>query len=174
MEKAAIDVRPLTAEELTALERHIAFDRGNGDKHRKRLERQVAGNGLYLVAWSGRLPVGHAVLHWYGPPDYPTIASRLDRCADIEDLFVHPDYRSVGIGSQILQYAERLAQQEGYPTIGLGVGVDNPRARSLYERTGFEDTGFGEFTIRWPWTDREGQQHWRVETCDYLVKHLSA
>ena len=92
-------MRPLTAEELEAIEQHIAFDRGNADKHRKRLERQSAGKGLYLVAWAGRLPVGHALIKWEVPADYP-FASRLDRCAHVEDVFVRstgpPVHRSTG------------------------------------------------------------------------------
>ena len=124
--KTPVDVRPLAAEELKALERHIAFDEGNSDKHRKRLERQSAGKAVYLVAWSEDVALGHAILNWFGPPDYP-IADKLDRCPDIQDLFVHPDHRSTGVGLQILRYAEGLAQHRGYPTIGLGVAIDRPR-----------------------------------------------
>ena len=172
LEKTAVDVRPLTAEELAILDQHIAFDRGNADKHRKRLQLQSEGRGVYLVAWSEDVPIGHALLKWEVPAEYP-FASRLDRCAHVEDVFVHPDYRSTGVGSQILLHAERAAQDKRNTTIGLAVGVDNPRARSLYERTGYEDTGVGEFTDRWPYSDREGQQQWEEETCNYLVKRLS-
>ena len=171
MEASAVDIRPLVAEEIELVERHINFDWANSRKHHQRLVKQEEGKGVYLVAWHENLPVGHALVRWDGPTDHP-IASKLEGCPDIEDLFAHPDYRSMGVGSQLLQHAETLAAQEGCARIGLGVDVDNPRARTLYERMGFEDTGFGEYKIRWLWTDKDGQTRWAEENCNYLIKKL--
>lgn len=166
------EIRSLTDEEVGLLEQHIAFDWANSKKHRERLDRQREGCAVYLVAWHDNLPVGHALIRWDGPTDHP-IASKVGRCPDIEDLFISPDFRSRGIGSQLLDAVERLAKKRCYSQLGIGVDIDNPRARSLYERKGFKDAGFGEYRIRWPWTDREGQEQWAEENCNYLIKQLS-
>ena len=171
MEELDIDVRPLADEELPLLERHIRFDWGNLSKHSRGLNMQYEGKAIYLVAWHEDLPIGHALLKWRGP-DHDSISSRLSGCADIEDLFVHPEYRSRSAGSRLLGHAESMAMQREYSLIGLGVDVDNPRARSLYKRLGFEDTGFGEYYSRWQYDDRNGKKAWAEEHCNYLVKRL--
>ena len=171
MEKAAIEIRPLANEEIGLLERHIDFDWAALHKHGERFVKQQAGEAVYLVAWHRDIPVGHALLRWNGPSDHP-IVFRLDRCPDVEDLFVSPGYRSKGIGSRLLDTAESLAKQKGYSQLGIGVDIDNPSARSLYERKGFRDTGFGEYRISWPWTDKDGQERWAEENCNYLIKVL--
>ena len=132
---------------------------------------QKEGKAIYLVAWHKDLPIGHALLKW-GGPDHTLIASRLNGCPDIEDLFVDPQCRSRGVGSQLLGCAESTAMQREYSLIGLGVDVDDPRARSLYKRLGFEDTGFGEYYSRWQYDDRNGKKAWAEEHCNYLVKRL--
>ena len=55
----------------------------------------------------------------------------------LEDLFVLPEYRGKGYGKQLLdflkkEYAGRAAR------LRLEVAPENPRARQLYEREGFE------------------------------------
>ena len=166
------EIRPLSSEEeLILLEQHIDFDWASSKKHRKRFDRQQEGHAVYLVAWDEGLPVGHAFVKWDGSSDQP-IASKVGRCADIEDLFVRHDWRSKGVGSQMLDRASTLAKREGYSRIGLGVDVDNPRARSLYERKGFADSGLGEYRTKWPWTDKDGQERWAEENCHYLIREL--
>ena len=171
MENKTVEIRPLAEEELGLVERRLSLDPSYPDKHRKRLERQRRGEAVYLIAWHGEMSVGHGLLKWAGPGDGP-MAARLERCPDVEDLFVHPDHRSRGIGARLLDHAESLAREREFPRIGLGVAVDNPRARILYERLGYEDTGFGEYIDRWQYTDRDGQKRWWEETCNYLVKDL--
>jgi hypothetical protein len=39
--------------------------------------------------------------------------------------------------------AEDIARQLGHEQIALGVGLDNPKARRLYERLGYADWGHG-------------------------------
>lgn len=57
--------------------------------------------------------------------------------------------RGTGVGSALLRAAEARARAWGIEKLCLGVYADNTRARSLYERLGFEREG-------------ERRQHYRV------------
>ena len=120
-------IRPLAEEELEVVESHLNHDWGNPQKHKERLERQGRDKLAYLIAWVEGLPVGHATIVWGGTSE-KAVADKIRHCPNVEDLFVHPDRRSQGIGTQLLRKAEVLAKQRGYDTLGLGVAIDNPRA----------------------------------------------
>ena len=162
-------IRPLAEEELPLLEQFPSG--GLREKHPGRLPCQASGEAVYLVAWDGGLPVGHLLLKWGGAGAEP-MASRLRDCPDVEDFTVRPEYRSRGVGTRLLDMAEGLARERGFARIGLSVGLENTRARALYERRGYADAGLGEHTVRWPYIDREGQRQWGEERCVYLVKAL--
>jgi GNAT superfamily N-acetyltransferase len=167
-----VSVRPLAREELVLLERHVEQDFGNRDKHRVRLALQEEGRAVYLVAWLSGLPVGHTLVRWAGAEAEPA-HSRLAGCPAVEDLFVVPSLRSTGIGSQLLDAAERLARENGYGRIGMSVDVANGRARALYERRGYADAGLGTFVLRGSWVDRDGSPRAFAESCTYLVRTLA-
>jgi GNAT superfamily N-acetyltransferase len=162
-------VRPVARDELSMVERHIDQDFGNRDKRRRRRALQEEGRAAYLVAWLTGPPVGRALVRWEGAEDEP-VRSRLAGCAGVQDLFVVPGLRSRGIGSQLLEAAERLAGDRGRDRIGMSVDVANLRAGELDERRGYRDTGLGTFVLRGSWVDRDGPQRARDETCTYLVR----
>ena len=66
-------------------------------------------------------------------------------------LIVKPEYQGQGIGTQVLSWLEAHCP-EGIQAIVLQVHVSNPRAKALYERTGYleinYDPGSGFFTLR--------------------------
>jgi GNAT superfamily N-acetyltransferase len=128
------------------------------ERHKARLRAQDEGQALYLVAWSGDIPVGHGLLKL---PPHVGVHSRAYGIPEVEDLFVAHARRSSGVGTRLLQECEEAARRQGFRRIGLGVGVENARARRLYERNGYVDGGFA------PYWD-EGSH----ETCVYLVKEL--
>lgn len=166
------EIRPLAQSEIPLLDAHLDARRLAG-RHAERYEQQRRGALTYLIAWRDGLPVGHAMARWTGAMD-EFVSSRIADCAHIEDLFVTPALRSGGVGSRILAHAERLALGRGFARIGLAVGIDNPRARSLYERRGYADAGFGIFEIGGTYRDIDGvERRWR-EVCEYLVKGLGA
>ena len=171
MSWAGISIRPIVKEDVPQLERHINFDWAAFGKHAERCINQQEGDVTYLVAWLEDLPVGHTLIEWNGP-DVEPMASQLLSCPEIEDLFVVPKYRRMGVGSLMLDHAESLALQRGYIQIGLGVDIDNPRARRLYERRGYKDAGYGEYTTSWSYLDRDGQEQRATEIGNYLVKRL--
>ena len=164
-----IVVRPIAQEDILSLERHML--RRVPGTHRKRLERQQRGESTYLIAWDGDVPVGHLLIEWQGPADEPA-RSALRKCPYLVDIAVHPARRSRGIGTQLMAEAERLATQRGYERAGLSVGVDNPRARSLYERREYVDVGVGECLSGYPYLDAAGLERWDDEIVVHLVKEL--
>lgn len=165
-----LDIRPLTKDEIPLLDAHLDVERLAG-RHRDRFTQQQDGRLTYLIAWLDGVPIGHTMVRWEGTTD-TFVAERISACAHVEDLFVMPELRSQGIGTRILGHGERLAAERGFERIGLAVGIDNPRARALYERLGYVDTGFGAFEIGGTYTDRHGQKReWR-EVCEYLVKRI--
>lgn len=166
----ALEIRPLQKGEIPLLDAHLDVDRLAG-RHHERFTQQQDGRLTYLIAWLDGIPVGHTMVRWEGTTD-AFVAERISDCAHVEDLFVMPELRSTGIGTQILGYGERLAAERGFMQIGLAVGIDNPRARALYERLGYVDTGFGVFEIGGTYTDIEGNmREWR-EVCEYMVKQI--
>jgi ribosomal protein S18 acetylase RimI-like enzyme len=70
--------------------------------------------------------------------------------------------------------AEDLARNRGYMRVGLGVALQNRRARQLYERRGYADRGLEYYTIRYLALDQGGRERRYEEVCVYLVKDLAA
>ncbi|VAW23323.1 hypothetical protein MNBD_ALPHA11-2358, partial [hydrothermal vent metagenome] len=56
----------------------------------------------------------------------------------MDGIAVTPDQRGNGIGSKLLDAIADHARQNGYKIVRLDVIDNNPRARALYERKGFE------------------------------------
>lgn len=59
----------------------------------------------------------------------------------VDELYVDPAFRGLGIGRAALTALETRARAEGRPALLLEVEHDNPRARKLYESLGFRLTG---------------------------------
>ena len=57
----------------------------------------------------------------------------------LDHLEVPGPFQGRGIGTALLGAAEGTARQLGHERIALGVGLDNPKARRLYERLGYPD-----------------------------------
>jgi ribosomal protein S18 acetylase RimI-like enzyme len=61
------------------------------------------------------------------------------RTAEISDLIVNAQYRSQGIGSQVITYLTEAARTLHTQILEIGVALSNPRALALYRRLGFAD-----------------------------------
>jgi ribosomal protein S18 acetylase RimI-like enzyme len=61
------------------------------------------------------------------------------RNAFIDELYVGPGHRRLGIGSAALQFAEKIARAEGLAALHLEVSRNNAGAHKLYRRAGFVD-----------------------------------
>ncbi|MCE4565291.1 GNAT family N-acetyltransferase [Maribellus sp. CM-23] len=54
----------------------------------------------------------------------------------IEDLFVFPEYRKLGVGLKLLMYIKAFAQKEGAKTVDWYVNNRNTSAIEFYEKVG--------------------------------------
>ena len=149
----AIEVRALAASEVGRLERDEPPGRGFA---RAMWALQEAGGSTLLVAWDGDRPVGAGQLDLRG--DVP----------ELRNLQVDAAERGRGIGTAIVRAAEeRVAPGR----LAVGVGLDNPRARALYERLGYRGTG-ETTTTTYAYVDDAGVTRQAIETDERLARDL--
>ena len=141
--------------------------------HADDLHWQQLGAVTELVAWRGFSPVGSGFIHWSGPRE-AAIASLLPDCPEIFRLEVLAEHRSHGIGAALVLALEALARSRGHRRIGLGVGIANRRARSLYERLDYRPAQAPAYIDRCERPGADGRRITSEEPCVYLVKNLSA
>jgi RimJ/RimL family protein N-acetyltransferase len=68
-------------------------------------------------------------------------AERPNGGGHISNLFVDPDHWGAGVGRGLLARAEEEMRERGWSVAELSTQVLNARARRLYERAGWRDTG---------------------------------
>jgi len=60
--------------------------------------------------------------------------------AEVAEVYVDPDFRSQGIGGQLLRQAVRLFRQRNVTFAAVWTRESNPQAVRLYEEAGFRRT----------------------------------
>lgn len=68
------------------------------------------------------------------------------RYAIIQEMFVEPDFRSTGVGRDVLSFALEHATANGCQTVELGTPYDGERQIQFYRRAGFTEVGA---RLRW-------------------------
>lgn len=165
----SIEIRPAEKSQLAFL--HSEFSSKTlSQYHHERHRVQEAGEGIYLIAWQHKLPVGHFLLRWKGP-EKDTSGKYPYPMPYLEAGLTREKFRRRGIATLLIKEAERLVKEKGFQKIGLAVGnIDNPNARRLYEKLGYEDWRQGEFLVSWDYINKEGDKGAESETCIYMVK----
>jgi GNAT superfamily N-acetyltransferase len=135
------------------------------------LAKQHAGGGALLVAWLDGRPVGDVFLD-RDPAEEPQVRRWLPGVPRLDHLEVLAPLQRRGIGTALLRAGEATARALGHRWVALGVGLDNPDARRLYERLGYADWGHGSIVATYQDRDRDGPPVTITETIDMLVKPL--
>lgn len=160
----AIQIRDFNERDLVALQRHLP-----SGHHPHRAAAHRSGGATFLLAWQDGKPVGYLLLKWAGA-DEEIVHRLIGDCPELNAITVAPGLRSRGIGTKLIREAERRARARGSSRVGLAVGLDNTRARSLYERLGYRAWELGSFEVSWAApavpSGRES------ETCIYLLKRF--
>ncbi|HEY1485028.1 MAG TPA: GNAT family N-acetyltransferase [Micromonosporaceae bacterium] len=164
-----VSIRKVTRADYPALV--DAF--GQPDYFADRLGRSRHKLGDVLVAYVDDVPVGDVYL-WCEPFEEPELRAMYPDAPMLNHLEVWPPWQGRGIGTQLVHAAEDAARERGYDILVLLVGLDNPRAKALYERLGYLDWGGGPIVTRWTEPDGEGGIRYATLTVDTLIRSLVA
>ncbi|CAA9349909.1 MAG: Acetyltransferase [uncultured Gemmatimonadetes bacterium] len=107
------------------------------EQYERYLAEQEAGERQVWVAWVDNEFAGYVTLN--RRPAYPVF--REHGIPEIQDLNVLPAFRRRGIGSALLEGAERAAGAR--VGIAVGLGADYGSAQRLYVRRGYVPDGRG-------------------------------
>ena len=79
-------------------------------------------------------------------PSFTSIAA--DRIWILNDLFVNPDFRRMGLGRSLMNAAKEFAKSTGAVRIGLMTAHTNTQAQALYEDLGYVmDTDYRSYNL---------------------------
>ena len=174
---AHIRISPVQPGDIDLLCQRMGAD--DGADHRSYADMQSRDEGVYLIAWDEDVPIAHLFIRWTDNTEVPRIVDRYPQaaqfadCPEICELYVVAERRSQGIGTQLLRRALQMARERGASQVTMCVDMDNPRARSLYERLGFVESGIGTFTTSGVLMDETGRERsWQNGPQVLLVRKL--
>jgi ribosomal protein S18 acetylase RimI-like enzyme len=161
-------IRPIEERDLPALEwdgTYIHFRR----LFRQAYEDMRIGTRQLLMMeckTTGEM-IGQVFIQWTSSdPRYADGAKR----GYLYALRVKPAFQNRGLGTRILEAAEKELRRRGMNTASIGVEKNNPRARALYERRGYriiaDDPG------RWSYVDHEGNIQEVLEPAWLMEKRI--
>jgi ribosomal protein S18 acetylase RimI-like enzyme len=110
--------------------RMVARDR---DVLARALDQPSADAALFVAEDDGETPLGF--IHLTISDDYYTDSPT----GHIADVVVSPDAGGRGVGTALIEHAERWARDRGFALLTLNVFTANRRARALYRKLGFEE-----------------------------------
>lgn len=105
---------------------------GNRDRIRETLARQIALSEVRVARQNGRI---------VGFVSYTIEGSTFARSATkglIQNIYVVPELRGIGVGSQLLTAAEETLDESGADVVALEVMAANAAARRFYKRHGYD------------------------------------
>jgi len=135
-------IRPLEGRDVPQIS--AAFSGLGWNKPRSQYERylseQQKGIRTVFVAFVGEAFAGYVTIVW--SPAYPPF--RTDRIPEIQDFNVLPHFRRRGIGTSLMDQAERrVSERSGVAGIGVGMSSDYGAAQRLYVLRGYVPDGKG-------------------------------
>ena len=61
----------------------------------------------------------------------------------VDDLWVNPDFRKIGVAEKLLHKIENVAIEKDYYGLRLYVAIDNSAGISLYKKCGYDNKQYG-------------------------------
>jgi ribosomal protein S18 acetylase RimI-like enzyme len=112
---------------------------------RMTLQKDIEKGHLQVIEVDGQI-AGLVSINDEQPPEYQNVPWRYQgRVMVIHRLTIHPSYQRQGLATQMMEFAERMAEKQGCQTIRLDAFTENQGATGLYERLGYEKAGTVRF-----------------------------
>ncbi len=86
---------------------------------------------ICLIAEENDVPMGYVAA---GPK---VIDYRNSKYIEIENMGVSPAYRSLGLGSKLIEKVIELAKEKGFQKVFVNTYIANVKAVNFYEKNGF-------------------------------------
>lgn len=103
----------------------------------KHFEGDVLNQSIYLFKDKGKI-VGSCTILPENDPAYKTINSWLkDNSLVIHRMFVHPEYRNIGVAKAFIDKAVELCKIGKYESIKIDTHLDNYKMRKFLKKYGF-------------------------------------
>ncbi len=137
-----LQIQPMTPADIEPIAEAVKALGGRkpASQYSRYLEEQAAGERTVLVAWLGAAFCGYVTICWR--PGYPPFEEA--GVPEIQDLNVLPSDRRRGVGSRLMDEAERLVAERA-PSVGIGVGLgpDYGPAQRMYVLRGYVPDALG-------------------------------
>lgn len=166
VEKVDVVIREAREGDLEALEwegRYQHFRR----LYRNAMNQARRGRRILLVAESEGMIVGQVFVQLVSSKGVYADGSS---SGYLYAFRVRPEYRSQGIGGELLRAAEDELKARSFTRAVIAVAKTNDRARRLYEKFGFSKVG--DDPGRWSYLDHEGKIRHVSEPAFILEKLL--
>ena len=154
----SLDVTPLHAEEIELIA--WSGSRTHLENVLGQLPRVATGAVEYLTVRAGGLPVAKGGIDFAKEP----------RAGTIWQVATHPLLRGLGLATRLIGELESCAIKRGVRRLRIGVGIDNHRARRLYEHLGYEP--IGESEASWMADAEDGSQFLHTAKLIEMLKEM--
>jgi len=131
------DAFEMLSDFLRADEHYLASSQAYGDLGLKGLNNALdlflehSELGFVWMAYDEKGVAGVCVVCYAISTSMGSVVAKLD------DVSVKPDRRGKGIGTELLRQLKEQLRKEAVTRIDVAVHIQNPEARSFYEKTGF-------------------------------------
>jgi ribosomal protein S18 acetylase RimI-like enzyme len=161
---SAVRVRELQPGDLARLQRDLP-----SSHHPPRVEQHESGAATFLIVERDDTVAGYLLIKWHGA-DEEIVHRLIGDWPELNAITVAPAFQSRGIGTALINAAELRVAARGFTCLGLAVGIENPRARALYERLGYRAWEHGVFNVSWHVPGDPPRRE--SENCIYMLKQL--
>lgn len=90
-------------------------------------------DSLCIIAEVEGRPVG------YLAASQKIISYRKSSCIELDNMGVIPAFRSMGIGTKLIQHLYSMAREQGYQRVYVNAYFHNTKAIEFYKRNGFSE-----------------------------------
>jgi ribosomal protein S18 acetylase RimI-like enzyme len=108
---------------------------------------------MYVYKKDGTI-VGAIVLNESQSPEWEAINWQSSNPFIIHMLCVDPTLQNGGVGKKLVQFAEKIAIEQGYQSIRLDSFSKNEKSLAFYRKAGYNDVGSITFTNKQEGDDR--------------------
>lgn len=165
-ERPGVVIRTAAEKDLPAMEWEGAYRRFR-NMYRRAFTESLLGHRLLLVAEEDQEIIGQVFVQLRSDPRLPANDPKLGY---LYALRVRPQHRGHGVGTQLIEEAERQLVRRGFRRVLIAVSMENDKARRLYQRLGYRVVG--EDPGEWTYVDDEGNLREVHEPAFLMEKHL--